>query len=122
MSPPQDLNWLLSRIHRAFPAVAHPTVVPTSGSPLACPDACQPARWPARRGGLTSLVHGAARPFDGGQAGRTPTLQPPTGSPGRAAWPASECVTGRHSQMTALSRHRVTGDCVTATSQRSLLS
>ena len=67
--PAQDLNWLVTNFVHRVPDVAHAVIVSSDGFPLAISAGFPPDR--ADRlatvtAGLSSLVHGAARVFDGG--------------------------------------------------------
>ena len=68
-SPAQDLNWLVTNFAGRVPAVAHAVIVSSDGIPLAVSAGLPPNR--AERlstvaCGLSSLVQGAARVFEGG--------------------------------------------------------
>jgi predicted regulator of Ras-like GTPase activity (Roadblock/LC7/MglB family) len=72
--PAQDLNWLVTNFVERVPYVAHAAVVSSDGIPLAVSDGFPPDR--AERlatvaCGLSSLVQGAARAFDGGTVVQT---------------------------------------------------
>ena len=72
--PAQDLNWLVTNFVERVPYVAHAAVVSSDGIPLAVSDGLPPDR--AERlatvtCGLSSLVQGAARAFEGGMVVQT---------------------------------------------------
>ena len=74
MNPPPDLNLLISAFAGRVPSVAHAALVSSGGLPLACSDGLPADRvdqLAAVASGLTSLVHGAARLFQGGTAAQT---------------------------------------------------
>ncbi len=74
MTPPPDLNLLISAFAGRVPSVAHAALVSSGGLPLACSDGLPAERMDqlaAVASGLTSLVHGAARLFQGGTAAQT---------------------------------------------------
>lgn len=74
MDPPADLNLLISAFAGRVPSVAHAALVSSGGLPLACSDGLPAERvdqLAAVASGLTSLVHGAARLFQGGTAAQT---------------------------------------------------
>ena len=74
MNPPPDLNLLISAFAGRVPSVAHAALVSSGGLPLACSDGLPAERMDqlaAVASGLTSLVHGAARLFQGGTAAQT---------------------------------------------------
>jgi uncharacterized protein len=65
----QDLNWLITNFTVRVPGVAHGIVVSSDGIPLAYSEGFPPARadqLAAVTSGLTSLMQGAARMFEGG--------------------------------------------------------
>lgn len=67
--PAQELNWLVTNFVERVPYVAYAVVVSSDGIPLAVSDGFPPDR--AERlatvaCGLSSLVQGAARVFEGG--------------------------------------------------------
>lgn len=67
--PARDLNWLVTNFVERVPYVAHAVIVSSDGIPLAVSDGFPPDR--AERlatvaCGLSSLVQGAARAFEGG--------------------------------------------------------
>jgi uncharacterized protein len=72
--PVQDLNWLITAFADRVPSVAHALVVSADGLPLAFSRGLPPDRvdqLAAVTSGLTSLVEGAARIFEGGRVGQT---------------------------------------------------
>jgi predicted regulator of Ras-like GTPase activity (Roadblock/LC7/MglB family) len=74
VNPPPDLNLLISAFAGRVPSVAHAALVSSGGLPLACSDGLPAERMDqlaAVASGLTSLVHGAARLFQGGTAAQT---------------------------------------------------
>jgi uncharacterized protein len=74
VNSPEDLNWLVTAFTERVPAVAHAAVVSSGGLPLACSYGLAADRvdqLAAVTSGLTSLVQGAARLFDGGSVGQT---------------------------------------------------
>lgn len=74
MNPPPDLNLLISAFAGRVPSVAHAALVSSGGLPLACSDGLPAERvdqLAAVASGLTSLVQGAARLFQGGTAAQT---------------------------------------------------
>ena len=74
MNPPPDLNWLITAFAERVPSIAHAALVSSGGLPLACSDGLPAERvdqLAAVASGLTSLVHGAARLFQGGPAAQT---------------------------------------------------
>lgn len=74
MNPPPDLNWLITAFAGRVPSIAHAALVSSGGLPLACSDGLPAERvdqLAAVASGLTSLVHGAARLFQGGPAAQT---------------------------------------------------
>jgi predicted regulator of Ras-like GTPase activity (Roadblock/LC7/MglB family) len=74
VTPPPDLNLLISAFAGRVPSVAHAALVSSGGLPLACSDGLPAERMDqlaAVASGLTSLVHGAARLFQGGTAAQT---------------------------------------------------
>jgi uncharacterized protein len=74
VNPPEDLSWLITAFVERVPAVAHAAVVSPGGRPLACSYGLPGDRvdqLAAVASGLTSLVQGAARLFQGGPAVQT---------------------------------------------------
>ena len=74
MRPGQDLNWLITAFADRVPHVAHALVVSSDGLPLAFSQGLPPDRvdqLAAVTSGLTSLVEGAARIFEGGPVSQT---------------------------------------------------
>ncbi len=74
MRPAQDLNWLITAFADRVPSVAHALVVSSDGLPLAFSQGLPPDRvdqLAAVASGLTSLVEGAARIFEGGPVNQT---------------------------------------------------
>ena len=74
MRPVQDLNWLITAFADRVPHIAHALVVSSDGLPLACSNGLPPDRvdqLAAVTSGLTSLVEGAARIFEGGPVTQT---------------------------------------------------
>lgn len=74
MRPGQDLNWLITAFADRVPSVAHALVVSSDGLPLAFSQGLPPERvdqLAAVASGLTSLVDGAARIFEGGPVNQT---------------------------------------------------
>ena len=74
MRPAQDLNWLITAFADRVPSVAHALVVSSDGLPLAFSQDLPPDRMDqlaAIASGLTSLVEGAARIFEGGPVNQT---------------------------------------------------
>jgi len=74
VNPPPDLNLLISAFAGRVPSVAHAALVSSGGLPLACSDGLPAERMDqlaAVASGLTSLVYGAARLFQGGPAAQT---------------------------------------------------
>jgi uncharacterized protein len=72
--PGQDLNWLITAFADRVPHVAHALVVSSDGLPLAFSRGLPPDRidqLAAVTSGLTSLVDGAARIFEGGPVSQT---------------------------------------------------
>jgi uncharacterized protein len=72
--PGQDLNWLITAFADRVPHVAHALVVSSDGLPLASSQGLPPDRvdqLAAVTSGLTSLVEGAARIFEGGPVSQT---------------------------------------------------
>jgi hypothetical protein len=72
--PAQDLSWLVTNFVERVPYVAHAVIVSSDGIPLAVSDGFPPDR--AERlatvaCGLSSLVQGAARVFEGGMVIQT---------------------------------------------------
>jgi uncharacterized protein len=73
-APVQDLNWLLTNFVEQVPAAAHAVVVSSDGLPMANSHGLPPDRvdqLAAVTSGLTSLTHGGARVFEGGQVTQT---------------------------------------------------
>jgi hypothetical protein len=69
----QDLNWLVTKFAAQVADVAHAAVVSADGVPLALSESIPVAfvsQLAAITSGLTSLMQGAARLFDAGQATR----------------------------------------------------
>lgn len=72
--PTQDLNWLITNFAEEVPSIAHAIVVSSDGLPMAFSQG-----FPGDRAdqlavitsGLTSLVQGAARLFEGGAVTQT---------------------------------------------------
>ena len=65
----QDLDWLVTDFTTRVPDVAHAIVISADGVPLALSDgipAEHAGQLAAITAGLTSLMHGAARIFEGG--------------------------------------------------------
>ena len=74
MRPGQDLNWLITAFADRVPHVAHALVVSSDGLPLAFSKGLPPDRvdqLAAVTSGLTSLVDGASRIFEGGPVSQT---------------------------------------------------
>ena len=74
MRPAQDLNWLITAFADRVPSVAHALVVSSDGLPLAFSKGLPPDRvdqLAAVTSGLTSLVEGASRIFEGGPVNQT---------------------------------------------------
>jgi len=74
VSPAQDLNWLITAFADRVPSVAHALVVSGDGIPLAVSQGLPPDRidqLAAVASGLTSLVQGASRIFEGGPVTQT---------------------------------------------------
>ena len=74
MRPVQDLNWLITAFADRVPHIAHALVVSSDGLPLACSNGLPADRvdqLAAVTSGLTSLVEGAARIFEGGPVTQT---------------------------------------------------
>ena len=74
MRPAQDLNWLITAFADRVPSVAHALVVSSDGLPLAFSKGLPPDRVDQRAAvtsGLTSLVEGASRIFEGGPVNQT---------------------------------------------------
>ena len=74
MRPVQDLNWLITAFADRVPHIAHALVVSSDGLALACSNGLPPDRvdqLAAVTSGLTSLVEGAARIFEGGPVTQT---------------------------------------------------
>jgi predicted regulator of Ras-like GTPase activity (Roadblock/LC7/MglB family) len=72
--PAQDLNWLVTAFADRVPSVAHALVVSSDGLPLAFSQGLPPDRvdqLAAVTSGLTSLVDGASRIFEGGPVNQT---------------------------------------------------
>jgi predicted regulator of Ras-like GTPase activity (Roadblock/LC7/MglB family) len=70
----QDLNWLITAFADRVPSVAHALVVSSDGLPLAFSQGLPPDRvdqLAAVTSGLTSLVEGASRIFEGGPVSQT---------------------------------------------------
>ena len=74
MRPAQDLNWLITAFADRVPSVAHALVVSADGLPLAFSQGLPPDRvdqLAAVTSGLSSLVEGASRIFEGGPVSQT---------------------------------------------------
>ena len=74
MHPAQDLNWLITAFADRVPSVAHALVVSSDGLPLAFSQGLPPDRvdqLAAVTSGLSSLVEGASRIFEGGPVSQT---------------------------------------------------
>jgi len=74
VNPAPDLNLLITAFAGRVPSIAHAALVSSGGLPLACSDSLPAERvdqLAAVASGLTSLVHGAARLFQGGTAAQT---------------------------------------------------
>ena len=74
MRPAQDLNWLITAFADRVPSIAHALVVSSDGLPLAFSKGLPPDRvdqLAAVTSGLTSLVEGASRIFEGGPVNQT---------------------------------------------------
>ena len=74
MRPAQDLNWLVTAFADRVPSIAHALVVSSDGLPLAFSQGLPPDRvdqLAAVTSGLTSLVEGASRIFEGGPVNQT---------------------------------------------------
>ena len=74
MPPVQDLNWLITAFVERVSSVAHAIVVSSDGIPLAFSRGLPPDRvdqLAAVTSGLTSLMQGAARMFQGGGVNQT---------------------------------------------------
>jgi predicted regulator of Ras-like GTPase activity (Roadblock/LC7/MglB family) len=74
VSAVHDLNWLVTAFTGRVPAVSHAAVVSSDGLPVAFSDGFLPGRvdqLAAVTSGLTSLVQGAARIFEGGPVAQT---------------------------------------------------
>jgi predicted regulator of Ras-like GTPase activity (Roadblock/LC7/MglB family) len=74
VNPRLDLNWLITEFAGRVPSIAHAALVSSSGLRLACSDGLPAERvdqLAAVASGLTSLVYGAARLFQGGPAAQT---------------------------------------------------
>ena len=74
MNPVQDLNWLITAFAERVPGVAHAVVVTADGLPLAFSAGLPPDRvdqLAAVTAGLTSLMAGATRIFEGGPVRQT---------------------------------------------------
>jgi predicted regulator of Ras-like GTPase activity (Roadblock/LC7/MglB family) len=72
--PVQDLNWLITAFVERASSVAHAIVVSSDGIPLAFSRGLPPDRvdqLAAVTSGLTSLMQGAARMFQGGGVNQT---------------------------------------------------
>jgi hypothetical protein len=72
--PAQDLNWLVTAFADRVPSIAHALVVSSDGLPLAFSQGLPPDRvdqLAAVTSGLTSLVEGASRIFEGGPVNQT---------------------------------------------------
>jgi predicted regulator of Ras-like GTPase activity (Roadblock/LC7/MglB family) len=72
--PAQDLNWLVTAFADRVPSIAHALVVSSDGLPLAFSQGLPPDRvdqLAAVTSGLTSLVDGASRIFEGGPVNQT---------------------------------------------------
>jgi uncharacterized protein len=72
--PVQDLNWLITAFVERAPSVAHAAVVSSDGLPLAYSHGLPPDRvdqLAAVTSGLTSLMQGATRIFNGGRVNQT---------------------------------------------------
>jgi predicted regulator of Ras-like GTPase activity (Roadblock/LC7/MglB family) len=72
--PAQDLNWLVTAFADRVPSIAHALVVSSDGLPLAFSQGLPPDRvdqLAAVTSGLTSLVEGAFRIFEGGPVSQT---------------------------------------------------
>jgi len=70
----QDLNWLITAFADRVPSIAHALVVSSDGLPLAFSQGLPPDRvdqLAAVASGLTSLVEGASRIFEGGPVSQT---------------------------------------------------
>ena len=70
----QDLNWLITNFAEEVPSVAHAIVVSSDGLPMAFSQgfpADRADQLAAITSGLTSLVQGATRLFDGGAVTQT---------------------------------------------------
>jgi predicted regulator of Ras-like GTPase activity (Roadblock/LC7/MglB family) len=70
----QDLNWMITAFTERVPSVAHAAVVSSDGLPVAFSQDIaidQVDQLAAVTSGLTSLVQGAARIFDGGSVAQT---------------------------------------------------
>jgi uncharacterized protein len=70
----QDLNWLITAFADHVPSVAHAVLVSPDGLPLAFSRGLPPDRadqLAAVTSGLTSLVQGASRIFEGGPVAQT---------------------------------------------------
>jgi len=70
----RDLNWLITAFADRVPSVAHALVLSSDGLPLAYSQGLPPDRvdqLAAVASGLTSLVDGAARIFEGGPVNQT---------------------------------------------------
>ena len=74
MRQAQDLNWLITAFADRVPSIAHALVVSSDGLPLAFSQGLPPDRvdqLAAVASGLTSLVEGASRIFEGGPVSQT---------------------------------------------------
>ena len=72
--PAQDLNWLVTNFVERVPYVAHAVIVSSDGIPLAVNEGFPPngaERLATVACGLSSLVQGAARVFEGGMVIQT---------------------------------------------------
>ena len=68
-TPPQDLNWLVTDFIKRVPDAAHAVIVSSDGLLVAVSAGFpedRAERLAAVTSGLSSLVHGAARMFEGG--------------------------------------------------------
>ena len=67
----QDLDWLVTDFTTRVPDIAHAVVISADGVPLALSDgipAEHAGQLAAITAGLTSLMHGAAQVFEGGES------------------------------------------------------
>jgi len=74
VNPPEDLSWLITAFAERVPSVAHAAIVSSGGLPLGWSYGLPTDRvdqLAAVTSGLTSLVQGAARLFEGGPAAQT---------------------------------------------------